>query len=165
MATIAVGDIHGNLSALNDVLDQLRRELLPVDTVVFLGDYIDRGPDSKRCVDAILRFRNEVGGEVVALMGNHEDWLLRTFHDHRRHSWLLGMEAFDTIRSYSAEAEHVLAKPRLAQPMRCTSKKRRCPTMCSSMPCRASISASSETCACITRPSTACARMAVSIHA
>ena len=116
MATIAVGDIHGNLSALNNVLDQLRRELLPVDTVVFLGDYIDRGPDSKRCVDAILRFRNEVGGEVVALMGNHEDWLLRTFHDHRRHSWLLGMEAFDTIRSYSAEAEHVLreAKARAA---------------------------------------------------
>jgi serine/threonine protein phosphatase 1 len=46
MATIAVGDVHGNLQALNDVLDQLRDEAGPSDTVVFLGDYIDRGPDS-----------------------------------------------------------------------------------------------------------------------
>jgi serine/threonine protein phosphatase 1 len=108
VSTIAVGDIHGNLSALDDVLDQVRRDIQPGDTVVFLGDYIDRGHDSKGCVDAILRFRRESAVEVVALMGNHEDWLLRTFHDHRRHSWLLGMEAFDTIRSYSPEAEAVL---------------------------------------------------------
>jgi len=108
MATIAVGDIHGNLLALTDVLDQIRRELQPSDTVVFLGDYIDRGPDAKGCVDAILKFRSEVAADVVPLMGNHEDWMLSTFHDHRRHSWLLGMEAFDTIRSYSAEAERVL---------------------------------------------------------
>lgn len=41
-------------------------------------------------------------------MGNHEDWLLRTLRDYSRHSWLLGMEAFDTIRSYSAEAMQTL---------------------------------------------------------
>jgi len=108
LATIAVGDIHGNLVALNDVLDQLRPEIQAGDTVVFLGDYIDRGPDSKGCVDAILRFRDEVDAEVVALMGNHEDWFLKTLRDHRRHSWLLGMDAFDTIRSYSADAERIM---------------------------------------------------------
>jgi serine/threonine protein phosphatase 1 len=108
MATIAVGDIHGNLLALNDVLSQLRPELRTGDTVVFLGDYIDRGPDSKGCVDAILTFRHDVDAEVVALTGNHEDWFLKTLHDHRRHSWLLGMEAFDTIRSYSADAERIV---------------------------------------------------------
>ena len=108
MSTIAVGDVHGNLLALNDVIGLLRDELQPSDTVVFLGDYIDRGPDSKGCVDAILNFRDEVDAEVVALMGNHEDWFLRTLHDHHRHSWLLGMEALDTIRSYSAHAETVL---------------------------------------------------------
>ncbi len=108
MATIAVGDVHGNLAALADVLDQLRSDVERTDTVVFLGDYIDRGVDSKGCIDAILRFRNEVDADVIALMGNHEDWLLRTFHDHRRHSWLLGMEALDTVRSYSPEAEQVL---------------------------------------------------------
>jgi serine/threonine protein phosphatase 1 len=108
MATIAIGDIHGNLPALHDVLGQIREELQPGDTLVFLGDYIDRGPDSKGCIDAILEFRHDTAAEVVSLKGNHEDWLLRTFHDHHRHSWLLGMEAFDTIRSYSVEAERIL---------------------------------------------------------
>ena len=108
MATIAVGDIHANLPALNDVLDQIRNEGAAGDTVVFLGDYIDRGPDSRGCVDAILRFDSETAADVVCLLGNHEDWFLRTLHDHTRHSWLLGMEAFETIRSYSVEAAEVL---------------------------------------------------------
>jgi serine/threonine protein phosphatase 1 len=57
MATIAVGDIHGNFPALTDVLDQLGREVVEGDVVVFLEDYIDRGRDSKACVEAILSFR------------------------------------------------------------------------------------------------------------
>jgi serine/threonine protein phosphatase 1 len=108
MATIAIGDIHGNLAALRDILDQVSREIGGGDTVVFLGDYIDRGPESRGCVDAILGFQSEVSAEVICLIGNHEDWFLRTRHDHGRHSWLLGMEAFDTIRSYSVEAEQTL---------------------------------------------------------
>jgi serine/threonine protein phosphatase 1 len=108
MATIAVGDIHGNLPALNDLLRQLQGEVAARDTIVFLGDYIDRGPDTKGCVDAILEFQQEVSARVVCLRGNHEEWFLRTLHDDRRHSWLLGMEALDTIRSYSAEAAQAL---------------------------------------------------------
>lgn len=55
-------------------------------------------------MDAILRFQREVDADVVCLIGNHEDWLLRTLRDHSRHSWLLGMEALDTIQSCSVEA-------------------------------------------------------------
>jgi hypothetical protein len=47
MATIAVGDVHGNLLALTDLLGLLRAQITNEDTVVFLGDYIDRGPDTK----------------------------------------------------------------------------------------------------------------------
>jgi len=108
MATIAIGDIHGHLPALDDVLDQLLGEAKSGDTVVFLGDYIDQGPDSKGCVDAVLNFRNKADAEVVCLLGNHEDWFVRTLRDRSRHSWLLGKEAFETIRSYSPEAEIVL---------------------------------------------------------
>jgi serine/threonine protein phosphatase 1 len=110
MATISVGDIHGNMPALVDLLDQIRGEVGGDDTVVFLGDYIDRGPDTRGCVDVILAFRRDVSAEVVCLLGNHEDWLLRTLRDHSRHSWLLGMEAFDTIRSYSLDAALVLSE-------------------------------------------------------
>jgi serine/threonine protein phosphatase 1 len=108
MATIAVGDIHGNLAALDDLLVQIRDECGRGDAIVFLGDSIDRGRDARGCIDAILEFQRTVAAEVVCLRGNHEDWLLRTRHDYRRHSWLLGMEGFDTIRSYSIAAENQL---------------------------------------------------------
>jgi serine/threonine protein phosphatase 1 len=108
MATIAVGDIHGNRPALDDMLVQIRSEVAAGDTIVFLGDYIDRGPDTRGCVDAILGFQREVEAEVVCLLGNHEDWFLRTLRDYHCHSWLLGMEAFDTMQSYSVEAARTL---------------------------------------------------------
>ena len=108
MATLAVGDIHGYLPPLVDLLEQLAKIATADDVVVFLGDYIDRGPDSKKCIDAILNFRERTPAEVVCLRGNHEDWFLATRSNHRRHSWLFGMEAFETIRSYSPEAAEVI---------------------------------------------------------
>jgi calcineurin-like phosphoesterase family protein len=108
MSTIAIGDIHGNLTALTDLLGQIRGEVRRADTIVFLGDYMDRGPDTRGCVDAILKLQRECDADVVCLLGNHEEWFLRTLHDHGHHSWLLGMEAFDTIRSYSETAARTL---------------------------------------------------------
>jgi serine/threonine protein phosphatase 1 len=104
MPTIAIGDIHGNIRALDDLLRQIEDDLSPDHTVVFLGDYIDRGPDTKACLDRIIDFRAGCRASVVTLMGNHEEWLLRTMADYTRHSWLLGMEAFETIASYSKAA-------------------------------------------------------------
>ncbi len=108
MSTIAIGDIHGNVPPLVDLLGQIRDQVGDGDTVVFLGDYIDRGLNTKECVETILAFQRDIKAAVICLCGNHEDWLLRTLADPRRHSWLLGMEAFDTIRSYSADAAQAL---------------------------------------------------------
>jgi serine/threonine protein phosphatase 1 len=110
MATIVIGDVHGNSAALDDLLGQVRSAITDGDAIVFLGDYIDRGANSKECVDAIISLQQEVNAEVVCLCGNHEDWFIRTLRDYHRHSWLLGMEGFDTIRSYSPEAAHTLRK-------------------------------------------------------
>ena len=104
MSTIAIGDVHGNLAALANLLNRITPEIAAQDTIVFLGDYIDRGPDAKGCIERILDFRRAVKGRVVTLLGNHEEWLLRTYKDYTRHSWLLGMEGFQTVRSYSATA-------------------------------------------------------------
>jgi serine/threonine protein phosphatase 1 len=108
MCLVGIGDIHGNRAALDDLLDQLAGQLQPRDTIVFLGDYIDRGPDTRGCIDRILQFRSEGPAQVVTLAGNHEDWLLRTLRDPTRHSWILGMEAFSTIESYSPQAARQL---------------------------------------------------------
>jgi serine/threonine protein phosphatase 1 len=110
MSTIAIGDVHGNFRALDNLLNRITHQIRTEDTVVFLGDYIDRGPDSKNCIERILSFQSNVRGRVISLLGNHEQWLMRTYKNHTRHSWLLGMEAFETIRSYSRDAEERLRK-------------------------------------------------------
>lgn len=104
MPTYAIGDIHGQRAALDDLLRVIEPLLGTGDTVVFLGDCIDRGPDSRGCIERILRFRASAPAAVIGLLGNHEDWMLRTMRDHTRHSWLLGMEAMATITSYSKAA-------------------------------------------------------------
>jgi serine/threonine protein phosphatase 1 len=112
VATFAIGDIHGNFDALQDLLQKMEREIGSADQVVFLGDYIDRGPDSKGCIETILAFRHRCRGQVTCLRGNHEEFLLRTMADFTKHSWLLVMEALPTIRSYSEEAAQVIDEGR-----------------------------------------------------
>lgn len=65
----AIGDVHGCSRELAALLKQI--DPRPQDTVVFLGDYIDRGPDSKGVVDLILALRSRC--KVVTLKGNHEE--------------------------------------------------------------------------------------------
>jgi serine/threonine protein phosphatase 1 len=108
MATFVIGDIHGNLVALNDLLQQVTPLLGRDDTLVFLGDYLDRGPDARGCVDRILDLQRRTAANVATLLGNHEDWFLRSLRDPTRHSWLLGMEALATVRSYSTRVAEQL---------------------------------------------------------
>jgi serine/threonine protein phosphatase 1 len=110
MATVAIGDVHGNRAALDQLLTRLQGELHAEDAVVFLGDYIDRGPDSKGCVDRVLRFRTECQATVVTLLGNHEDGLLQTLADPSCYSWLTVMQGFTTVASYSQAAADALLR-------------------------------------------------------
>ncbi len=95
MATFIVGDIHGNATALAALVASIEEVLGGEDTIVFVGDYIDRGPDSRDCVEQIVRLRDRTPAQVAALLGNHEQWMLRTMRDFTRHSWLLGMQPMD----------------------------------------------------------------------
>ena len=108
MATIAIGDVHGNLRALEDLLGKVLVELSREDVLVFLGDYIDRGPDSRGCLERIVRLREEADFQVVALQGNHEYWMLRSFRDHTCHYWFLALDSFKTLASYSIEVASAL---------------------------------------------------------
>jgi len=74
--TFAIGDIHGDtahLFKLMSCLPPLTRD----DTVVFLGDYVDRGPNSAGVVDFIRHLPDETPARVIALRGNHEDAWIR----------------------------------------------------------------------------------------
>ncbi len=71
----AVGDIHGCSDELDFLLTHLRKSLSKDDTLIFIGDYIDRGPDSKGVVDLLLAHK-EGFPRTHFLRGNHEDMLL-----------------------------------------------------------------------------------------
>jgi calcineurin-like phosphoesterase family protein len=73
--TFAIGDIHGDLTALHTLFERLPAQT-DEDTVVFLGDYIDRGPESAGVVEFVRKLEDKGPAKVVALRGNHEDaWL------------------------------------------------------------------------------------------
>src|SRR5262245_2082038 len=110
MTTIAIGDVHGNRAALDDLLTCIQRELAAEDQVVFLGAYIDRAPDWNGCTESILWSQADSPASVVALLGNHEQGLLRTLEDPCRYSWLTVMEGFATVASYSADAAEALVR-------------------------------------------------------
>lgn len=78
----AVGDVHGRLDVLGPLLRDIAEDALasrPAQTplLVFLGDYVDRGPDSKGVVDLILQMKTYARIETRTLKGNHEEALLR----------------------------------------------------------------------------------------
>jgi serine/threonine protein phosphatase 1 len=70
--TFAVGDIHGCAAELEALLERIRPTKL--DRFVFLGDYVDRGPASRRVIDLIIDLDELC--EVIALKGNHEAMFL-----------------------------------------------------------------------------------------
>jgi len=101
----AIGDIHGCLSHLERLMEEIRPLLDPQeDTLVFLGDYIDRGPDPKGVVDLILQIKKEVR-HVVCLKGNHEDMFLDWVLNGRNYDLYLYNGGGSTIRSYSQDRE------------------------------------------------------------
>jgi serine/threonine protein phosphatase 1 len=78
--TYAVGDIHGALHKLQTLIERCEdhAEGRPL-RFVFLGDYIDRGPDSAGVIDHLRALEARLPGRVITLMGNHEEMLLSIF--------------------------------------------------------------------------------------
>lgn len=68
----AFGDIHGELEKLDELLDSIQIERS--DRLVFLGDYIDRGPDSVGVIERLISLRDQY--DCVFLLGNHESMFL-----------------------------------------------------------------------------------------
>jgi serine/threonine protein phosphatase 1 len=68
----AVGDIHGCRLKLDRLLAKIDWRPENKELLVFLGDYIDRGPDSYGVVETVLGLKNQRPNEVILLKGNHE---------------------------------------------------------------------------------------------
>ena len=95
----AIGDIHGQSVMLEPALAHLLQILRPNDAVIFLGDYIDRGPDTAGVLNALIQFKKQ-HPPTVFLRGNHEDLIMRAYQGDRRREelWLLN-GGFATLSS------------------------------------------------------------------
>ncbi len=80
----AIGDVHGYLELLQRLHNQINADLekRPISNhrIIFLGDYIDRGPDSAGCVEYLIKLMAQ-NKNVICLKGNHEDKLERFLID------------------------------------------------------------------------------------
>ena len=93
---IAIGDIHGCDAALRGLLAAIapRRD----DTLVLLGDYVDRGPDSRAVIELLVDLRRQTN--VVALLGNHEEMMLKVLAGELDYSIWLKHGGLSTLDSY-----------------------------------------------------------------
>ncbi len=95
----AIGDVHGRLELLERLLEELKPDL-DRDRLVFMGDYIDRGPQPKGVVDYVIRLKNLAPPEqVICLKGNHEAMLL-DFLEAREVALFLFNGGLATIEDY-----------------------------------------------------------------
>ena len=94
---LAIGDIHGCVHALTGLIDVV--DPRPQDTIITLGDYVDRGPDSAAVLDFVINLGKH--HRLVPLRGNHEIMMLDA-RDKKswQHSWL-GYGGDATLRSYA----------------------------------------------------------------
>ena len=130
----AVGDIHGRTDLLHALLDEAAEEPRRREkrVIVFLGDLVDRGPDSLGVIDLAIGAGERIGAsETIALMGNHEA-MMRLALDPKA-PWEVAIEAFEawlrnggvaTIREFAAfefppsDLEELLTVIRVALPER-----------------------------------------------
>lgn len=94
MRTLAIGDVHGCLRALNTLLAAVAPG--PEDLVITLGDYVDRGPDSRGVLDRLIALQSAC--RLVPLRGNHDQMMMEARS--RWDPWWLVYGGLSTLASY-----------------------------------------------------------------
>jgi serine/threonine protein phosphatase 1 len=93
---IAIGDVHGCSAALAALVRAI--ETTPLDTLVFVGDYIDRGPDSRGVLEQVIALAERC--TVVPLLGNHEEMLLAALEGKSELAYWLKFGGAEAVASY-----------------------------------------------------------------
>jgi len=95
----AIGDIHGCFEKIRTLMERLPVDFAQ-DKLVFLGDYVDRGPDSRGVLDLMIRIQQENPTSTIFLKGNHEAMFLDYLENGPLKNSFLKFGGEETIRSY-----------------------------------------------------------------
>jgi len=106
---LAIGDIHGCLERLLDLLEAVDPQ--PDDQVIFLGDYIDRGPESCQVIDFLIEFSKEFPSTIF-LRGNHEQMFLDFLTADLGLGFLLNggqetLDSYERLRRFPPPQDHL----------------------------------------------------------
>lgn len=96
MAIFVIGDVHGCFNALKAVFRAAPIE--KTDTVVFLGDYVSRGPDSAKVIEWLTKKKNSYN--LILLRGNHEQMMLRARNGKKQLREWIQMGGKSVLNSY-----------------------------------------------------------------
>lgn len=96
----AIGDIHGCSKALGSLLKAIDPQ--PDDTIVTLGDYVDRGPDTRGVIEQLIELREKC--RLIPLLGNHEEMMLDVLSGTAPFSWLQ-YGGSQTMESYGFDGD------------------------------------------------------------
>jgi len=105
--TIAIGDIHGCDQALETVLTAIAPT--PDDTIITLGDVVDRGPNSKRVIELLLDLATRC--RFVGIMGNHEEMMLKVVVGREPPHFWLKFGGVATLDSYGFDGNLEVVPP------------------------------------------------------
>jgi len=107
----AIGDIHGCYDRLKTLMGKIPIDCSR-DTLVFIGDYIDRGPHPIEVVDYLIKLKNRFP-DVIFLKGNHEDMLDKFINGADRFTYLLngGQQTLDSYLIKPVQSEYFPIPP------------------------------------------------------
>lgn len=112
-ALVAIGDVHGCRDLLVDLIAKIERKMAgQAFRTVFLGDYIDRGPDSRGVIEELLAYRAR-RPDTVFLKGNHEQAMLDFLASPADSEAWLSWGGEETMASYGISVETPLNLPLL----------------------------------------------------
>ena len=98
---IAIGDIHGCRIALDRLLEAIQPD--PEDVVVTLGDYIDRGLDSRGVIERLIELAGQT--RLIGILGNHEEMMLSVIRGGAPHHDWVRYGGVETLESYGFDGD------------------------------------------------------------